>query len=66
MQRIVETARRPRITPWSHPDGGSRAGVRGGLTLGVKQAVGGIFSVVKHLPAQTSGQLPGPGSDAAD
>jgi hypothetical protein len=28
----------------------------------VKQAVGGIFSVVKHLPAETSGQLPDLGS----
>jgi hypothetical protein len=33
-----------------------------GLTPGVKQAVGGIFSVVKHLPAETSGQLPDLGS----
>jgi hypothetical protein len=32
--------------------------VCGGLTPGVMQAVDGIFSVVRHLPAETSGQLP--------
>jgi len=28
------------------------------LTLGVRAVVGGIFSTVKHLPAEASGQLP--------
>jgi hypothetical protein len=28
------------------------------LTPGVKPVVGGIFSTVKHLPAEASGQLP--------
>jgi hypothetical protein len=29
-----------------------------GLTPGVRQALGGIFSVVQHLPVETSDQLP--------
>jgi len=32
--------------------------VCGGLTSGVKRAVGGIFSLVKHPPAGASVRLP--------